>query len=819
MRILVLGGIKFNSYNSTNQTGTPTYLLGTDASGNVVKTNTVPGSGAGPYLPLAGGTMTGTAGVLMPDNFRLKIGTSEDLLIFHDGTDSQIFNQIGDLKIRNDQNDGDIVFMSDNGSGGVATYFYLDGSLGLNRFLEDTLHNDDVVAKFGTGSDLRIQHSSGNNSSYIQNYTGDLIIENLADDKDIIFKSDDGSGGVTSYLVLDGSTTHAYFSNPGNVGIGTTAPDSPLEIEFAEDTGTTKEMLHLDYNPVDNYGSALFKISSGGSANNIFEIEQVTGGGAGDFGTYVDTNIINRNVSSGAYGNINFVTGSSTSASSIVMTIGGGTQKGNVGIGTTSPGVKLEVSNGSSGFTGSYNGRTASVFEGSNSAGTTISIMSPSTGYSGLFFGDENNEAEGQIQYDHSTNAFKFLNGGGSERMRITSGGNVGIGTTNPTSKLVIGDLANTSGVLNDIFVTGDKVNLDGYYARLIFGNSSQSGGSTASIRGERKTDNYGTELTFYTNTNGSSGSGTERMRIDDIGDVGIGTTINGYQLSLGSSGSGSIFALGKIFTAGNIQSSTGNITTLMVGSTAAVSSGVKLEVVGNMQASGATFQGTTSSLIALKTSGATLRANITGNNNGLELGVFGTKSINFEWDGVTKIQMKSTGEGIFAGKVSINNASNTDSILNIVDDGTNGNIAFENDSGDVVSIITSVADELNIRVGDGISMSDSIRLRLNDSGNMTIAGTLTQNSDVRLKENIKPIESALDKVKQMQGVEFNKINSSTKEIGVVAQEIEKIIPELVLEDKEGIKSVAYGNITAVLIEAIKEQQKQIEELKQQLNK
>ena len=52
--------VQFNGYNSTNQTGTPTYLLGTDASGNIVKTNTVPGSSAGPYLPLAGGTMTGT---------------------------------------------------------------------------------------------------------------------------------------------------------------------------------------------------------------------------------------------------------------------------------------------------------------------------------------------------------------------------------------------------------------------------------------------------------------------------------------------------------------------------------------------------------------------------------------------------------------------------------------------------------------------------------------------------------------------------------------------------------------------------------------
>jgi hypothetical protein len=86
MRIGYTGAIKFDAYDSTNNTGTPTYLLGTDASGNIVKTNTVPGSAAGPYLPLAGGTMTGTAGVLMPDNFKLKFGAAPDFEIYHNST-------------------------------------------------------------------------------------------------------------------------------------------------------------------------------------------------------------------------------------------------------------------------------------------------------------------------------------------------------------------------------------------------------------------------------------------------------------------------------------------------------------------------------------------------------------------------------------------------------------------------------------------------------------------------------------------------------------------------------------------------------------
>ena len=52
LQLSSLGALTLDAYDSTNNTGTPTYLLGTDASGNVVKTNTVPGSGAGPYLPL-----------------------------------------------------------------------------------------------------------------------------------------------------------------------------------------------------------------------------------------------------------------------------------------------------------------------------------------------------------------------------------------------------------------------------------------------------------------------------------------------------------------------------------------------------------------------------------------------------------------------------------------------------------------------------------------------------------------------------------------------------------------------------------------------
>ena len=89
-------------------------------------------------------------------------------------------------------------------------------------------------------------------------------------------------------------------------------------------------------------------------------------------------------------------------------------------------------------------------------------------------------------------------------------------------------------------------------------------------------------------------------------------------------------------------------------------------------------------------------------------------------------------------------------------------------------------------------------------------AGEVTATSDERLKSDIQTIDNALDKVMNMRGVSYTK--QAEKGVGVIAQEIEKVLPEVVTDGE--YKAVAYGNIVGVLIEAIKEQQKQIDELK-----
>lgn len=109
---------------------------------------------------------------------------------------------------------------------------------------------------------------------------------------------------------------------------------------------------------------------------------------------------------------------------------------------------------------------------------------------------------------------------------------------------------------------------------------------------------------------------------------------------------------------------------------------------------------------------------------------------------------------------------------------------------------------------------SGSDLMTLTSAGNVTFAGTMTSNSDASLKTNVETISNALDKVLALRGVMFDRISTGQREVGTIAQEVEQVVPELVFTDENGIKSVAYANTVALLIEAIKEQQTQINQLK-----
>ena len=99
---------------------------------------------------------------------------------------------------------------------------------------------------------------------------------------------------------------------------------------------------------------------------------------------------------------------------------------------------------------------------------------------------------------------------------------------------------------------------------------------------------------------------------------------------------------------------------------------------------------------------------------------------------------------------------------------------------------------------------------------NVAYRAKVTSGSDIQLKTNINTIQNALDKVSKLRGVEFDYKESGRHNIGVIAQEVEEVFPDLVIGDDP--KTVAYGNLTAVLIEAVKELREEVSLLKQEIN-
>ena len=105
-------------------------------------------------------------------------------------------------------------------------------------------------------------------------------------------------------------------------------------------------------------------------------------------------------------------------------------------------------------------------------------------------------------------------------------------------------------------------------------------------------------------------------------------------------------------------------------------------------------------------------------------------------------------------------------------------------------------------------------------SGNFTATASVVANSDRRIKTDIEVIPNALEKLKKISGYTFNRTDVTLpRQVGVIAQEIKEVLPEAVHEDDKGILSVAYGNLTALLIEALKEEIKKREDLEKKLLK
>lgn len=202
-----------------------------------------------------------------------------------------------------------------------------------------------------------------------------------------------------------------------------------------------------------------------------------------------------------------------------------------------------------------------------------------------------------------------------------------------------------------------------------------------------------------------------------------------------------------------------------------------------------------------------------------------GTGILDFSTAGYKRVEINNSGDVIIG---SVNSGKLTVTATTA----QNAFATFVNHTSDYQYAQVSYVNRANSKAL-AVSYDDNETFKVMGSGYVWAAGTYTS-SDSTLKENISDIQSALSKVKQLKGVKYNyktkplspnaientviSSEAPKTQIGLLAQEVEAIVPEVVMTDENGLKGVAYQNLVALLIEAIKEQQNQIEIMQLDLN-
>ena len=521
----------------------------------------------------------------------------------------------------------------------------------------------------------------------------------------------------------------------------------------------------------------------------------------------------------------------------------------NVGIGTTSPQQKLTIDGTSS---GAYI-RINNAASGDISSGFMI--------YNG-------NNLDTQIYTNPTFGNTTLLSreswairAGGSQRMAILSNGNVGINETSPSYKLeVSGDMRVTSNVRlgtsldtnvtigqaqnnqptssdTKLILSGKNLESEGVYygdyGQILFNATSNYTGSARKWLLTNALDSYkfsivmgdSGQVTPIIGAFGGVSGGTPVLTITDGANVGIqNTTPNapfdvqkgvrmgrGWHLTdragirLDSNGtSAPADILFGHTAAGNESSWTGVYWSL---SSRGSSDGNKFHIYRG----GGNPTAPSESIIVTVDPNSKVGINKSAPDKTLDVdGTFRCTSesdiakINFETGNYHGIRFRDDAN---ANKFKWGHAKPLNNFY-----------LYDYTKNDAIFQVTGNSD-MFFNPGGNVGIKDTTpSYTLDVNGTIRATGDVIAYSDARVKENVKTIDNALDKVKQLRGVSYNKISETEEKIGVSAQEIEKILPQVVQEDDNGMKSVAYGNIVGVLIEAIKELSNKVEDLENKLN-
>ena len=426
------------------------------------------------------------------DNKKALFGASNDLQIYHDGTHSYIKDAgtgrlkiIGNDQVRLENTDGDaylaavadgstfLYYAGSNKLGTTSTGIDVTGTVVADGLTVsgDALFSGNVTLNGDAGETIKIVDSTETNGYQIKanvSSTADfgLIFEDLTG-KDLLKIQ---SNNDISFYEDTGTTAKLFWdASAERLGIGTTSPSAELSVSNGGVEG-------YEISPATVIGGTIRQLAFNRSTSNYMPLRTQ----ASEHQFYVSGSERMRIDSSG-----------------------------NVGIGTTSPGRQLVVSNSGNAELELYSGTTSSGF---------------------VYFRDSGDSNIGALQYNHNGNYMAFRVND-AERVRIDSSGNVGIGTSSPDSILHIA--SETNGTNTFTMESLDAFLSVGQVANAINFNTNDGSatGVTSKIAQISENGNEDLALAFST----FNGTLNEAMRIDENGNVGIGTTSPSQKLHVDS--------------------------------------------------------------------------------------------------------------------------------------------------------------------------------------------------------------------------------------------------------------------------------------------